>query len=534
VASVPSAASGDEERRNITGRATVVAAGTLLSRVLGLARESVFAAVFSRAATDAFFVAFLIPNVLRQLLAEGAVQSSVLPVLAHTREKKGEEAARDLFRALRGFSLLVLVLVSVAGIAAAPLLVELFAGGFRQHPGQYERTVELTRWMFPYIFFMGTFSLGVAALNLERRFVATSFAPALLNVALIACAALLPGWLGARGQDRILAAAVGVLLGGALQVVAQWPSLRRIGYFELPRLELSHPGVREVLRRMAPVLVGLGVYYVDTVLARRFLSDLEIGAQSWFAWALRLCDFPQGIFVLALQTATLPSLALLFARGERDEAEKTFAYGMRLSLFVGLAATALFVALAEPIVIVLFQRGEFSAHDSHETARALIAQGLGIWTVAAVRQLVGVYYALGDTRTPVLVAALDLGAFVAIALGLRGPLGHVGISFAITGASAVQMLLLWAFLARKLDHLRLGEILGSGVRTLIAAVAGGAAAWAVSRAANPGQGAGELARLAPGLWGGVAFGGVFLFAAWLVRSEELRVLGQALARRRAR
>jgi len=319
VASVPSGASGgDEERRNITGRATIVAAGTLLSRVLGLARESVFAAVFSRAATDAFFVAFLIPNVLRQLLAEGAVQSSVLPVLAQTREQKGDQAARDLFRALRGLSLLVLVVVSIAGIAAAPLLVDLFAGGFRQHAGQYERTVQLTRWIFPYIFFIGTFSLGVAALNLHRRFVATSFAPALLNVAFIGCAALLPGWLGARGHDRILAAAVGALLGGALQVVAQWPSLRRIGYFELPRLELSHPGVREVLRRMAPVLVGLGVYYVDTVLARRFLSDLEIGAQSWFAWALRLCDFPQGIFVLALQTATLPSLALLFARGERE------------------------------------------------------------------------------------------------------------------------------------------------------------------------------------------------------------------------
>jgi putative peptidoglycan lipid II flippase len=526
--------SGDEERRQLTHRAGIVAAGTLVSRLLGLARESVFAAVFTRAATDAFFVAFLIPNMLRQLLAEGAVQSAVLPVLAKAREQQGESAARDLFRALRGLSLLVLGAVTVCGVIAAPALVDLFAAGARRHPGQWERTVELTRWMFPYIFFIGTFSLGVAALNVHRRFVATSFAPGLLNVAFIVCALGLPAWLGARGRDLALAMAIGALLGGALQVVAQWPSLRRIGYFERPRLDLKHPGVREVLRRMGPVLVGLGVYYVDTILARRFLSELQIGAQSWFAWALRLCDFPQGIFVLALQTATLPSLALLVARGDRQEVSKTFAFGMRLSLFVGLGATALFLALAEPLVVALFQRGEFTANDSRETARALMAQGLGIWTVAAVRQLVAVYYALGDTRTPVIVAALDLGAFVTIALLLRGPLGHVGISLAVSGASTVQMVLLWVRLKTRLGEVRFGEVAASAARTLVAAAAAGIAGWATAAASTPGPDASASARLVPGIAGSLAFGAVFLLTAWLVRSEELRAVTGALARRRQR
>lgn len=524
----------ETERKKITGRAGIVAAGTLFSRVLGLVRDQVLAAIFSRAATDAFFVAFTIPNVLRQLLAEGAVQNAVLPVLAKTREQEGDAAARRLFRALRGLSLAILLAVSVVGVLLAPQLVDLFAGGFRAHPGQYERTVTLTRWVFPYIFFMGTAALGVAALNVHQRFVATSFAPALLNVAFVVCALALPDVVGARGHDRTLALAAGVLLGGALQVVAQWPSLKAIGYLVAPSFELALSGVRETLRRMGPVLIGLGVYYVDVVLARRFLSELGVGAQSYFGWALRLCDFPQGIFVMALSSATLPSLALLVARGEHDEVKKTFSYGMRLALFVALAASVLLVALAEPVVALIFQRGQFDAESTRETAKALAAQGLGIWMVAAVRQLVSVYYALGDTRTPVIVAALDLAVFVALALVLRGPLGHVGISLAVSGASAAQMVMLWVGLRLKLGDTRFFEIAKSALRTLLATLPAAAAGVGVAKLLTAPVGSGALRALAPGLAAVGVYGGVFLVAAWLVKSEELRGLVDALARRRRR
>lgn len=523
--------SAEAERKKITGRAGIVAAGTLFSRVLGLVRDQVLAAVFTRAATDAFFVAFTIPNVLRQLLAEGAVQNAVLPVLAKTREQEGDEAARQLFRALRGLSLLILSVVTVVGVALAPQLVELFAGGFHAHAGQYERTVTLTRWVFPYIFFMGTAALGVAALNVNQRFVATSFAPALLNVAFVVCALALPDLIGARGHDRTLALAAGVLLGGLLQVVAQWPSLRAIGYLGLPSFDFALPGVRDALRRMGPVLLGLGVYYIDVVLARRFLSDLGVGAQSYFGWALRLCDFPQGIFVMALQSATLPSLALLVARGDEQEVAATFAYGMRLALFVALAASVLFVVLAEPVVALIFQRGHFDAESTRETAKALAAQGLGIWMVAAVRQLVGVYYALGDTRTPVVVAAVDLGVFVLLALSLKGSLGHVGISLAVSGASAAQMLLLWFGLSRRLPTTRAKEILGSALRTLVATAPAAAAGFLVARLLAPAPGASALRVLWPGLGAVGAYGVVFLIAAWFVRSEELRSLVDGLRRR---
>ncbi|HYJ08591.1 MAG TPA: murein biosynthesis integral membrane protein MurJ, partial [Polyangiaceae bacterium] len=416
------------------------------------------------------------------------------------------------------------------GVAFAPALVDLFAVGFHELPGQFERTVVLTRWVFPYLFFMGTAALGMAALNTYQRFTATSFAPALLNLSFVACSFTLPGWLGARGYDPGLALAAAVLIGGLLQVLAQWPSLARIGFLGRPRFDLAHPGVIEVMRRMGPVLLGMGVYYVDVLLARRFLSELGLGAQSYFSWALRLCDFPQGIFVMALQTAALPSLARLAARGEMPEFSATFAFGMRLALFVALPATALCVTLAEPLVVLLFQRGEFDALSARETARALVAQGSGIWLVACVRQLVSAYYALGDTRTPVLVAAIDLAAFIAAALLLRGPLGHVGVSAAVTLASAVQAGLLWLGLRRRLVELKTREIAESAAKTLAAALGASALAYGVaSQIRVGGFGGGLQAALAA-----PSFALAFLALAWLFRSPELRALAPLLARLRAR
>jgi putative peptidoglycan lipid II flippase len=521
-----------DEQRALTSRAGIVAAGTLVSRILGLGREVVLASLYSRAATDAFMVAFTIPNTFRQLLAEGAVNTAVLPVLAKTREEEGEAAARRFFAAARGLSLVVLGVVSVLGVVFAPFLVELFAAGADTVPGQHERTTLLTRWVFPYIFFMGTAALGAAALNSARRFTVTAFAPALLNVSCIVFALALPSWFAARGEEPVLAMAVGALVGGALQVVAQWPSLAGIGYFERPRLDLSHPGVREALRRMAPTLVGLGIYFIDVLLARRFLSELGLGPQTYFAFALRLCDFPQGIFVMAIQTAALPSMALLAAKKDKDGLEATYAFGVRLTLFVAIGATVLFVALAGPIVALVFQRGKFDAHAAHETASALVAQGLGIWMVAVVRQLVAVFFACGDTRTPVVVSFIDFCAFVALALALRGPLGHVGIGLAVTGSSAVQLLLLWWRVGAHLGSRRLGEIGRSAGKTLAAAAVAALVAVPTARFFGAGAAASATGRLLAGVTSATAFVVVFFGVAYALRSDELSTVLAAARRRR--
>jgi putative peptidoglycan lipid II flippase len=524
---------GERERSRLVGRAGVVGAGTLVSRVLGLMRDMALAALFDRDATDAWWVAFTIPNALRQLLGEGAVSSAVVPLLSEKLAKEGDDAARVFFARVRGVSLVALAVVTALGVAFAGPLTELFAGGYRARPGQLERTTELTRLVFPYIFFMGTAALGMAALNAKRRFAVAAFAPGLLNVALLAAAFGLPGVLAANGYDPVLSLALGALVGGLLQVVAQWPSLRAIGFASAPRLKLD-ADVKRVLRRFAPLTLGIGVYYVDLVLSRRFLSDLGSGAQSYFSWAMRVCDFPQGIFVMALSTAALPSLSTLAARGDRDELAKTWAHGMNLAMFVAIPASVMLLAIGQPIVVTLFQRGAFDAQASHETARALFWQGSAIWTVAAVRQTVPAFYALGDTRTPVIVSAIDLLAFIALAMGLKGSLGHVGISIAVAGSSAVQMLLLLIGLRLRMGTLRGGTLARSAVRTLVASlVAGAVACWISRLVSSPGR-TGTVARTLPGLFGMIGFSAAFLVSARQMRAPELEEILGPIRRRLGR
>ncbi|MGH7271936.1 MAG: murein biosynthesis integral membrane protein MurJ [Polyangiaceae bacterium] len=522
---------GKRERSRLLARAGVVGAGTLTSRVLGLVRDMALAALFDRDATDAWWVAFTIPNALRQLLGEGAVSSAVIPVLSEKLAKDGDAGARVFFARMRGVSLLALAVVTVLGVVYARPLAVLFAGGYRTRAGEMDRTVSLTRAIFPYIFFMGTAALGMAALNAKRRFAVAAFAPALLNVALLAAAFTLPRFLGAHGYDAVLALAVGALAGGFLQVAAQWPELRSIGYAGIPAFVLDED-VRKVLRRIVPLTMGVGVYYVDLVLSRRLLSGLGAGAQSYFSWAMRLCDFPQGIFVMALSTAALPSLSTLAAKGAKGELAKTWEHGMRLAMFVAIPASAALLAIGEPIVVMLFQRGEFDARAAHETARALFWQGGAVWTVAAVRQTVPAFYALGDTRTPVIVSAVDLCAFIALALGLRAPMGHVGISVAVAGSSAVQMVLLLAGLKWRLREVRLRAVGRSAVRTLAASLAASWVGLTVARLVASAAGASAGARALPGLAGGIVFAVTFVVAARALRVEELAEIVGALRRLR--
>ena len=528
----PSEVAGKAERDRLVGRAGIIGAGTFLSRVLGFGRDMAIAALFTRAQTDAFAVALTIPNTLRQLLAEGAVSSAVVPVLSGRLAKGGDEAGRAFFARARGVSLVALVVVSLLGMVFAGPLTELFAPGFHGTPGQFERTESLTRLMFPYIFFMGTAALGMAALNAKKKFGVAAFAPALFNVALLGAAFGLAGPLEARGIDPVMALAVGVLLGGVLQVAAQLPALRTIGYAGRPVFDFRDPHVREMLRRIVPMTLGLGIYYVDMTLSRRFLSELGEGAQSYFFWASRLCDFPQGIFVMALSTAALPSLATFAAEGNKEELAKTWAHGMRLSLFVAVPCSAALVALSEPVVVLLFQRGHFDAFAAHQTARALAWQGGAIFTVSAVRQLVPAFHALGDTRTPVLVSGLDLIAFVVLALTLRGPYGHVGVSMAVAGSSAVQMVLLFVGLQWRLGTIRAKELGGSAAKIAGASVIAGVGAWGAARIVSGGEG--PIGRAVPGLAGMIVFGVIYFGVVWGMGSRELDEIAAPIRRRLAR
>lgn len=521
---------GERERERIVGRAGVVSAGTLLSRLLGFGRDAVIAALFTLRETDAFWVALTIPNALRQLLAEGAISSAVVPVLSERLAKGGDEEGRSFFARARGISLVVLVVVSILGVVFARQLTWLWASGYEAADAtKFELTTNLTRVMFPYIFFMGTAALGMAALNAKKRFAVSAFAPALFSVGIIGAAVLLRDALVEKwNMDPSMALAIGVLVGGLLQVVAQIPALRAIGYASLPKLDLHDPHVREMLRRILPMTFGLGVYYVDLVLSRRFLSGLGEGAQSYFSWASRLCDLPQGIFVMAISSATLPSLATFAARGENEELVTTWAHGMRLAMFVAIPCSVALAVLGEPLVVLLFERGHFNPEASHQTGRALMWQGGAIFTVAATRQIIPAFHALGDTRTPVIVSALDLVAFVALALLLREPLGHVGISVAVAGSSAVQMLLLVYGLKRKLGaSLRGAEIFVSAAKVLGASIIAGVGAGALANILSDGS----RGRALPGALAAVLFALLFVVAAWGLGARELSEIAAPIKRR---
>ncbi|MCH2109894.1 MAG: murein biosynthesis integral membrane protein MurJ [Polyangiaceae bacterium] len=465
------------ENQKITGRAAIVAAGTLTSRILGLVRDQVLTGLFSRMATDAFLIAFQLPNLLRQLLAEGAVQNAVLPVLTEELKGKGEKEALVFFRGLIGVFGLILLGVSILGSIFAPELVQLFAKGFEKDPEQFELTVELTRWLFPYIFFMGSASLCAAALNTHKKFVATSFAPALLNLAFISSAFAFANYFEQEGQDRIFSLVVGALFGGAFQVFALWPSLKKIGYLRLPSLKWQQPAIRRVFLRLGPTLLGIGVYYVDVLVGRRLLSEAGEGSVTYFSMAMRLCDFPQGIFVMAMQTATLPSLAALFSQGKKEELSSTLSYALRLTLYVAIPATIGIVLLSRPIVQVVFGHGQFDERAVIQTAQALVAQGSAIFLVAIVRQVVAVFFAAGDTKTPVKIAAFDFLIFAAAAFLLGKQYGHVGISWAVSIASLAQAALL-LFAARPyISKAGITALVNSTIKTALAALCASFAAF---------------------------------------------------------
>ncbi|MCA9581558.1 MAG: murein biosynthesis integral membrane protein MurJ, partial [Myxococcales bacterium] len=340
--------SADGRERTLTRRAGVVGAGVLTSRVFGLVRDAVIAASFSVGLTDAFFVAFTIPNALRSLLGEGAVSGAFVPVFAEVETKEGATAARTYLATMFGVLAAILAVVSVLGILFAPQLVALYAGGY---DAERERlTVNLTRIVFPYIFFMGLAALAAGVLNVRRRFFAPAFAPVLLNLAMIAGVLVAIPSVLAMGWPAIAVLAVAALVGGVLQLAVLLPTLQREGFLPLPRFSLSNPYVQKSLGLMVPLLAGMGVYQINILLSRRFASFLSEGSQSYLYYAQRMVELPQGLFAFALATATLPTLSALRAKEDLERVRETFGFGLRTALFVAIPSSVALAALADPLV----------------------------------------------------------------------------------------------------------------------------------------------------------------------------------------
>jgi putative peptidoglycan lipid II flippase len=457
--------------RGVAAAAGKVSIATMASRVLGLAREQVMAGFFGAGLqTDAFNVAFRVPNLLRDLFAEGALSAAFVPTFTAVDHKDGRAEAWRLGAQVLNTLALALALLTLVGWFATPLLVRALAPGFAAIPGKLELTVQLSRIMLPFLLLVALAAAAMGMLNAVRRFTVPALAPLFLNLGMIVVGVALIPVMRSLGQPPIVAMAFGVLAGGFLQFAVQLPELWRLGWRPAWPPAFRHPGVRRIATLMVPATIGLAAtqlnIFVNTILA----SLLVEGSVSWLSYAFRLMQLPIGVFGVALATVSLPSVAAHAVKGEMIELRETLAGSIRLVFALTLPATFGLWALSEPLVRFLYQHGRFHAADTQQTAAALTAYCVGLCAYAAVKVLVPTFYALGDTRTPVLASFLsvivNLAGNVVLAWGLH--MGHVGLALSTSLTMLFNFAQLSWFLRKKLRRLEGRRTADAFVRTALA------------------------------------------------------------------
>jgi len=516
------------ENAKVTRAAGIVGAATFLSRVFGFVRDVVIAGYFGAGlASDAFFVAFRIPNLLRRLFAEGSLTVAFIPVFSEYLTRHGREEAYRLARSAMRMLSIILAVAAVAGVLASPVIVHIIAPGFMASPEKYQLCVDLTRFMFPYIFFIGLVALCMGILNVLGHFAAPALAPVFLNLAMITSVLLFSPHL----ERPVFGLAVGVLLGGLLQLLLQIPFLIKNGLFFWQKTKIFHPGLKRIGKLMLPAVFGAAVYQINMVIGTLLASLLPEGSVSYLYYADRLVQFPLGIFAIATATAVLPSLSKQVAKEDFDGLRETFRHAMNFVFFITIPAMVGLVVLREPIVYLLFKRGAFDVETVRLTATALLYYCAGLWAFSAVRIVVSMFYALQDTKTPVKMAVVSIAVNVLLGIGLMGPLKHGGLALATSLASVVNLLLLIWALRQKIGMLGWRQIMSSAAISSVNALLMGLVVWGTAGAIIPRDHHSTLVLLA-GVAGSVGAGVVtYAFLGYLFGGSELGRLVKAFRRR---
>jgi len=432
-----------------TGRllrtAGTIGSWTLFSRLLGFVRDILLARVLGAGMlADAFFVAFKLPNFFRRMFAEGTLTVALVPVLAEER-KQGEAAAHDFLNALAGLLLATLLVFTILGMLGMPALLYIFAPGFHDEPHRWQQTLTLARWMFPYMAMISLAAMSWAVLNTYRRFAVAAASPALLNMAIIFAAIVLaPSF-----TNPALALAIGVLLGGALQLIIQFPALKRIGWTPRPIWNVAHPAVRRTLKLFGPAVVGVAAVQINILVGTILATLLPVGAVSYLYYSDRIVQLPLALFGIAMGTALLPALSEHFAKEQHAEALTDLRLGLGWLTWITLPSMLALLLLAEPIITTLFESGRFTHGDSISTAHALQAYSLGLIAFCWARVLSTACYAEKDSKTPMRYAAISVAVNIVLALILMWPLGFVGLALATSLASFVNVILLLLHLRRR-------------------------------------------------------------------------------------
>jgi putative peptidoglycan lipid II flippase len=506
-----------DEKRHIARAAGLMSIATFISRVLGYVRDMIFALYFGATGTsDTFFAAFRIPNLLRELFAEGSMSSAFIPVLTEYQQKHGEEESLRLVKITFTFIIIAVGLFCLIGIIFSPAIVTVIAPGFLNSPEKFSLTVLLTRIMFPFLLFISLAALIMGSLNTKKVFFIPALAPAMLNITLI----LSIVFFESRARQPITAAAIGVMAGGLVQFAFQLPSFFKNRYKLGFDTTFNHPGLKKMSMLLIPATLALSVSQINIVVSNILASFLPSGSITYLFYSMRLIQFPIGIFGVAMGMAVLPTLSEHAVKGDFDKLRDDFSFALRLLFFITIPAMAGLIALREPIVNILFQRGRFDYIATVGTAQALLFYSLGIWSIVGVRVVIASFYSMQDTRTPVKVAVIALAANVIFSIILMKPLKHSGLALANTIASGINFTLLFFFLRRKLKRVDAKRIFRSFVKTIFASSVTGLMGWMLLH--------GEIWQIHGGtlnkvfyLGGTIALCiGIYLFLSYLLKSEE--------------
>ncbi|HRJ87709.1 MAG TPA: murein biosynthesis integral membrane protein MurJ [Pyrinomonadaceae bacterium] len=485
---------GKPEQRSVARSAGIVSIAVMFSRVLGLVRETIFARFFGAGYLyDAFVVAFKIPNILRDLFAEGALSAAFVKVFTDYQIKKTELEAWQLASLVFNVLAVVMSIITVIGILLAPWTVPLLARGFP--PEKAALAVTLTQIMFPFILLVALAALAMGVLNTKGRFGIPASASTAFNIFSITTGLFFAYWLSGGGWERspdkdlvpslaaqwaIIGMAIGTLAGGAAQLLIQLPSMLGVGFRFSPNLSFTDPGVRRVMRLMGPALIGTSAVQIKVLVDVFVVSTID-GGQSWLSYSFRLMQFPIGVFGVAIGTAAIPTLSRLASENNIVRFRETLSDAIKLVFLLTIPAACGLIVLGEPIVALIYQGGAFRAFDTNMVAWSLAAYSIGLAGYAAIKVLSPSFYAMDDARTPMFISIATIAVHAPVSFGMMYLLsgigvsaerpngyGHVGVALATSAVALVNFTALTYFMRKKIGRLNGRDILGAFVRVAIA------------------------------------------------------------------
>jgi putative peptidoglycan lipid II flippase len=478
---------GQTER--LVRSAGVVSLAVFMSRITGLVRESIMARLFGAGLTyDAFMLGFRIPNLTRDLFAEGALSSAFVPTFTECLATRGKEDAARLANLVASALIIVVGALCALGIIFAPALVALLAPGYAAVPGKFELAVRMTRIMFPFLLLVALAAQAMGVLNASNRFGVPAMASTFFNLGSVGFGVLLGVWLGPSLHiDRIEGMALGVVLGGALQLCWQLPSLHRLGYRFRPTFDWSDEGMTRILRLMVPAILGNAAVQINVMVNTNFASTIHDpvtgldGPVSWLSYAFRFMQLPLGLFGVAMASATLPSISRSAATGKMDEFRRTLSHSLGMVFLLTLPSSVGLIVLGKSIIGAVYQGGRFQLYDTQQTALALSFYSIGLTGYAALKVLTPAFYALGDARTPMVVslASILINYAAATTMIRLAGLGHAGLALSTSAVALFGFVVLFLVLRTRIGGIY-GRSLLSQLGKVVLASAGMAGAIAVS------------------------------------------------------